>query len=97
MKSIVLDASPMIAFLLDESLANWVGEQLEASEKFVMSTVNLTECLIILRQRTPNRADKLIDRFLNTGIEFVAPDVIQSKLAATARFQYPFNLGDCFA
>ena len=62
-----------------------------------MSTVNLTECLIVLRQRAPNRADELIERFLNAGIEFVSPDVIQSKLAATARLQYPFNLGDCFA
>lgn len=87
----------MIAFLLDEPLANWVGEQLGAAEKYLMSTVNLTECLIVLRQPKPDRADELVERFLNSSIEFVSPDISQSKLAATARLQYPFNLGDCFA
>lgn len=63
----------------------------------LMSTVNLTECLIILRQRLPDQFQELSKRLLASSIEFIAPDDSQAAIAARARFQYPLNLGDCFA
>ncbi len=62
-----------------------------------MSTVNLTETLIRLRDRQPQLADELEEGVLESGIRFVAPDVEQARIAARARLQYPLNLGDCFA
>ncbi len=62
-----------------------------------MSTVNLTEVLIRLRDRQPEQAAELEERLLASGIRFVAPDVKQARIAAEARLLYPLNLGDCFA
>lgn len=62
-----------------------------------MSTVNLAETLIILRDRQPHHFAQLEHRVLNSGIKFVAPDLDQARSAAEARLRYPLNLGDCFA
>ena len=62
-----------------------------------MSTVNLTETLIRLRDRQPDRFAQLESRLLNSGIRFVPPDVEQARIAGDARLRYPINLGDCFA
>jgi uncharacterized protein with PIN domain len=62
-----------------------------------MSTVNLAEALIRIRDRQPQLADQLEQQLLESGIRFVAPDVEQARLAAQARLRYPLNLGDCFA
>ena len=61
-----------------------------------MSTVNLTETLIRLKDRQPVRFAELEGRLLNSGIRFVAPDVEQARIAAEARLRFPLNLGDCF-
>lgn len=62
-----------------------------------MSTVNLTEVLIRLRDRKPEQASELEERLLASGIRFLAPDIQQARVAAEARLLYPLNLGDCFA
>ena len=62
-----------------------------------MSTVNLTEILIRLRDRRPRDIESLENQILQSGIEFVAPDIEQARIAAEARLRYPLNLGDCFA
>lgn len=62
-----------------------------------MSTVNLAECLIRLYDRHKGEAGEYERRLLTSSIEFVAPDVAQSVLAARARVTYPLNFGDCFA
>jgi len=62
-----------------------------------MSTVNLTEVLIRLKDRRPDNLVHLESQLLNSGIRFVAPDVEQARLAAEARLKFPLNLGDCFA
>jgi len=62
-----------------------------------MSTVNLAEALILIRDRQPAMADELQDRLLASGICFVPPDVRQARIAAEARIRFPLNLGDCFA
>ncbi|MDQ3333441.1 MAG: type II toxin-antitoxin system VapC family toxin, partial [Planctomycetota bacterium] len=97
MKTLVLDTSPLLSLYLGEPTAAWVGQQLDAAERHLMSTVNLTECLIVLRQRGPAQVDALEQRLLASSIEFVPPDAAQAIVAARARSQFPLNLGDCFA
>lgn len=62
-----------------------------------MSTINLAEVLIRLRDRFPARGDEFELTLAGSGIEFVAPDAIQAQVAARARLTFPLNLGDCFA
>ena len=62
-----------------------------------MSTVNVTEVLILVRDRQPQLYDELASRLLTSSIRFVPPDVEQAQIAARARLEYPLNLGDCFA
>lgn len=62
-----------------------------------MSTVNLAETLIRLRDRQPNLYEQLEAQLLGSGIRFIAPDEQQARIVAEARFRYPLNLGDCFA
>jgi ribonuclease VapC len=95
---LIVDSSALLAILFEEAHAEWVERQLaSAHSQLMMSTVNLTEVLIRLRDRNPGGADAIEDRLLASGIRFVAPDVEQARLVARARIQYPLNLGDCFA
>ena len=94
----VIDASALLAVLLDEEHAAWAVSQMEASsDGLCMSTVNLAETLIIVRDRQPQQAYAVEEQLLRAGIEFVAPDVEQARTAAEARLRFPINLGDCFA
>jgi len=94
----VIDTSALLAVLFDEPDAAWVARKLnEEAGELKMSTVNLAEALILLRDRQPGKADALEAQLLASGIEFVPPDVEQARLAAAARLAYPLNLGDCFA
>lgn len=94
----VIDTSALLALFLDEPHAEWVAERLtEHAGELRMSTVNLTETLIRLRDRRPESVDEIEGLLLAGGIRFVAPDVEQAQIAALARLRYPLNLGDCFA
>lgn len=94
----VVDTSVLLAVLFNEPAAAWAADQLEAhAGELRMSTVNLTECLIRLRDRQPHLAPVLEEQLLESGIRFVAPDVGQAQIAAEARLRFPLNLGDCFA
>jgi ribonuclease VapC len=94
----VVDTSALLAVFFGEPSAPWVAEQLAAHSRALrMSTVNLAEALIRIRDRQPQLADELEERLLASGIRFVAPDVRQAQIAATARLTFPLNLGDCFA
>ncbi|MBI5478798.1 MAG: type II toxin-antitoxin system VapC family toxin [Deltaproteobacteria bacterium] len=94
----VVDTSALLALLFGEPSASWVAAQLTAHAGALrMSTVNLAETLIRLRDRQPHLADQLEQRVLTSGIRFVPPDVRQAQTAARARLAYPLNLGDCFA
>ena len=95
--AIVLDASAVLAIYFGEPEAEWVATQIGTADAVLMSTVNLTECLIHLWDRQPVDADELQTRLLASGIDFVAPDAQQATLAAEARLRLPLNLGDCFA
>jgi ribonuclease VapC len=93
----VIDTSIILAIYFAEPRAEWAAEQLARADRLVMSTVNLTETLIRLRDRQPADADALESRLLTSGIEFIAPDTAQAGIAARARLTFPLNLGDCFA
>lgn len=94
----VVDTSVILAVYFNEPHGGWAAAQLnEHAAELRMSTVNLTEVLILVRDRQPHLYEELEERLFESGIRFVAPDVEQSRTAARARLQYPFNLGDCFA
>lgn len=88
----------ILAVLFDERHAAWAADRLaEHAPALRMSTVNLTEVLIVLRDRQPQQFEALERRVLESGIRFVAPDADQARIAAEARGRMPLNLGDCFA
>ena len=96
--SLVVDTSVVLCIFFAEPHAEWAAARLnEAAEDLCMSTVNLAEALIRLRDRQPELFPELETRLLASGIRFVAPDPAQAHLAAEARLRFPLNLGDCFA
>jgi len=95
---VVLDTSVLLALLFDETHAGWALDQMDRhTGSLRMSTVNLTETLILLRDRQPQLYDQLEERVLTSGIRFVPPTVEHGRVAAAARLRFPLNLGDCFA
>lgn len=94
----VVDTSALLAILFAEPHGEWVAEQLAAhAAELRMSTVNLTETLILVRDRQPHLYEQIEAEILSSGIQFIPPDVRQAQIAAEARLRYPLNLGDCFA
>ena|SRR5688572_15849317 len=94
----VIDTSVLVAVFFDEKHADWALAQLEAHAGALrMSTVNLTELVILIRDRQPQLADEIEDAILGSGIRFVPPDVDHARIAAAARLRFPLNPGDCFA
>jgi ribonuclease VapC len=95
---VVIDTSALLAVFFDEPEGRWVADRLaEHATELRMSTVNLAETLIRVRDRQPQLYDQIEDELLSSGIRFVPPDVEQARIVAEARFRYPLNLGDCFA
>ena len=94
----VVDTSAVLAVFFEEPHGEWAAEQMNRhAGELRMSTVNLTETLILIRDRQPQLADELEDRLWSSGLRFVPPDVEQARTAAAARLAFPLNLGDCFA
>jgi ribonuclease VapC len=98
---VVIDTSVILAIYLGEVHGPWCAERLmeaeRSGERLVMSTVNLTEVLIQLRDLVPATAGELERSLLSSTIQFVPPDVRQAHDAAEARMRLPLNMGDCFA
>lgn len=95
----VVDTSVILAVLFGESTADDCVQKLTqcGPDGLCMSTVNLAEILILLKDRLPQGYQAVRTQFMAYAIHFVAPDAAQAELAAAARVQYPINLGDCFA
>ena len=94
----VVDTSIILAIYFNEAHAPWALDHLNRSVgQLRMSTVNLAEVLIRIRDRQPTLADALEAQVLSSGIRFLPPDQLQAQLAARARFRFPLNLGDYFA
>ena len=93
----VIDTSAILAILFEEQHGKWAALQINNSTSdLYMSTVNLTETLIIIEDRHPQRFKILEETMFSISIKFIAPDIEQSRIAAKARLHYPLNLGDCF-
>ncbi len=94
----VVDTSALLAVFFEEEHGAWVTQQLAShAQSLRMSTINLAEALILLRDRQPQLYEELEATLLESGIRFVPPDIAQARTAARARLRYPLNLGDCFA
>jgi len=95
---LVVDTSVLLAIFFEEEHAQWAADRLaEHAPELRMSTVNLTETFIRVRDRQPQLFDGIESRLLTGGIRFVPPDIEQARIAAEARLRLPLNLGDCFA
>lgn len=94
----VVDTSVVLAVFFAQPRGNWAAEQMtQHASELRMSTVNLTETLIRLRDRQPQLFSELEEKLLHSTLRFVPPDVEQARIAAGARLRFPLNLGDCFA
>ncbi|HYG64160.1 MAG TPA: type II toxin-antitoxin system VapC family toxin [Thermoanaerobaculia bacterium] len=94
----VIDTSVLLAIFFEEPQAEWAVARLEEhAPDLRMSTVNLTEALIRIRDRQPRLYERIEAELLSSGIRFIPPDVRQAQIAAEARLRLPLNLGDCFA
>ncbi|HEY3131058.1 MAG TPA: type II toxin-antitoxin system VapC family toxin [Acidobacteriota bacterium] len=94
----VVDTSIVLAVFFNEKHGRWAAEMLtKHSRELRMSTVNLAEALIRVRDRQPRLYRDLENKLVESGIRFIAPTVVHARLAAEARLKYPLNLGDCFA
>jgi uncharacterized protein with PIN domain len=93
----VVDTSIILSIFFDEEHSQWAANQLnDHIGELYMSTVNLAETLIRIKDRQPTLYDELEARILSSGIQFEAPDIEQARIASLARLRYPINLGDCF-
>ncbi len=94
----VIDTSALLAVIFNEKKGPRIAEILEQhSHELCMSTVNLTETLILMEDKQPKLFQEMREELLSSTIRFVPPTITQAETAARARMQYPINLGDCFA
>ncbi len=94
----VVDTSALIALIFNEDKGSRIAKILsEEARSLRMSTVNLAELIVLLKDRQPQLAQELIDEIYSMGIRFVPPSVNHAEMAASARLKYPLNFGDCFA
>jgi ribonuclease VapC len=94
----VVDTSIILAIFFNEEKGAWAAEQLQLhSAELLMSTVNLAEVLILIKDRQPKQFELLKTKILESGIQFIPPSLEVAEIAAHARIKYPLNLGDCFA
>ena len=94
----LIDTSALLSLFFNEKHGTWVEDQLEKHhDSLRMSTVNLAEVLILVKDRQPQLFEKIRTELLSSSIRFVPPTVAQAEKAAKARLEYPINLGDCFA
>jgi len=95
----IIDTSVVLAVFFNEKYGAWAADKLEHYKtEAKMSVVNLSECLILIKDRQPRDFEDLKERLVNGPIEFVSPSTVQAVIAAEARLKYSkLNLGDCFA
>lgn len=95
---LVIDTSALLAVFFNEAHGEWAKQQLESASTLAMSTINLAETLIHLRDRQPTQHKMLEQRLATSSIVFIPPDAAQASIAATARLNIKaLNFGDCFA
>lgn len=94
----VIDTSALLAVFFNEPKGSSIAKILkDHATELRMSTVNLTETLILIQDRQPQLYEGMRTMLLTSSIRFVPPDKSQAEIAADARMRLPLNLGDCFA
>jgi ribonuclease VapC len=101
----VIDASGLLAILLDEPERRAFNEAIEAADARAMSVATLVELSIVLESRFGAEGLRDLDLFVvRAGIELVPVDLEQAHEARRAfsrfgRGRHPagLNYGDCFA
>jgi ribonuclease VapC len=94
----VIDTSALLAVFFNEHHGSSIAKILkEHAPELRMSTVNLTETLILIQDRQPQLFEGMRTMLLTSSIRFVPPDKSHVEIAADARMRLPLNLGDCFA
>jgi ribonuclease VapC len=101
----VIDASGLLAILLDEPERRAFNEAIEAADARAMSVATLVELSIVLESRSGAEGLRDLDLFVvRAGIELVPVDLEQAHEARRAfsrfgRGRHPagLNYGDCFA
>jgi len=94
----VIDSSVLLSIFFKEKHDSWArGKLKEYRASLKMSTVNLTEVLILVANKRPHLLQEIRDEIYASSIELMPPTVTQAEIAANARVKYPLNLGDCFA
>ena len=80
----IVDTSVVMAVLFDEPDARWAAAVMnEHAAALRMSTVNLAEALVGIRDRQPQLSEAVEARLLESSIRFVAPDIEQARLGLT--------------
>lgn len=102
---IVIDTSAVVAVLRDEPERRAFTEAIEQADRCVISAVSFVEASIVIETRSGYEGLRDFDLFiLKAGIEVVATDAEQAKIAQSAfrtfgKGRHPANLnfGDCFS
>jgi ribonuclease VapC len=101
----VLDASAVLAILLDESERRQFNEAIESAETRSLSTASFVECSIVLESRFGADGVRDLDLFIAKAQVILVPvDEDQAHIARRAFQQYgkgrhpaALNFGDCFS
>ena len=91
----VVDASALVSLLKGEPSAPSVRRVIEGASRLIMSSVTLTEVLLIaLKER---RSSSVTQRWVaELQIEIVPVDETLAAMAAEARHRFPIRFGDGF-
>jgi len=101
----VLDTSALVAVLQDEPERRTFNEVIEAANACYLSAATWVEVSIVVESRYGAEGLRQLDLFLErAGVEMMAVDAEQAKLARTAFSRYGkgrhaagLNYGDCFS
>ena len=102
---IVIDTSAVVAILGDEPERRAFNEAIEQAERCLMSAGSFVEASMVMEGRRGYEGMRDFDLFvLKAGVEIVAVDLEQAKVARSAfrkfgkgRHAANLNFGDCFS
>ena len=101
----VIDASAVLAILLDEKDAQVLARAIENADSCRMSAVNYLEAALVIDNRGDAVAHREFDRFVRRARIQIEPVTFEQAQIARAAYRdfgkgrHParLNLGDCFA
>jgi ribonuclease VapC len=101
----VLDASALLAILLDEPERRSFTTAIEAAPRRIISAASLLECALVVEARRGEPAGRELDLLIHRGgVAVVAVDADQVDVARSAWRRYGkgrhpagLNFGDCFS